>query len=51
MKKLMLGTNGDPDLLVTVPENYNPPHFDFYVINGGWEGTCYNGHITVHHPY
>lgn len=49
--RLMLGTAERPSLLVDVDEDYDPTHFKFYVINGGWEGTFYNGYVTVHHPW
>ncbi len=47
---LMLGNQGDPILLVSVKQEYSPKHFDFYVINGDWDGSFYNGHVTVWHP-
>ena len=46
----MLGTNERPSLLVEVEKEYSPTHFDFYVINGAWDGTFYNGHVTIWHP-
>lgn len=49
--RLMLGTAERPSLLVDVEDNYDPTHFKFHVINGAWEGTFYNGYVTVHHPY
>jgi hypothetical protein len=49
--KLMLGTKERPSLLVNVRQEYSPTHFDFWVINGAWEGTFYNGYVTVHHPW
>ncbi len=49
--RLMLGTAERPSLLVDVKEEYTPDHFDFWVVNGAWEGTYYNGYVTVHHPY
>ena len=49
--RLMLGTAERPSLLVDVADDYDPAHFKFYVINGAWEGTFYNGYVTVHHPY
>lgn len=49
--RLMLGTKDNPSLLVNVKENYDPNHFDFYVVNGAWDGTFYKGHITIHHPW
>lgn len=47
----MLGTKDNPSLLVDVEDNYDPTHFKFWVVNGAWEGTFYNGYVTVHHPY
>jgi hypothetical protein len=35
----MLGTTDKPSLLVEVKEDYDPTHFDFYVVNGNWDGT------------
>jgi hypothetical protein len=49
--RLMLGTNDDPSLLVNVGQEYSPTHFDFWVVNGAWDGTFYNGYVTVHHPW
>lgn len=49
--RLMLGTKDNPSLLVNVQKEYGPAHFDFWVVNGAWEGTFYNGYVTVHHPY
>lgn len=45
--RLMLGYNNKPSLLVDVKEDYDPTHFDFWVVNGAWEGTYYNGYVTV----
>jgi hypothetical protein len=47
----MLGTKERPELLVNVGQEYSPTHFDFWVVNGAWDGTFYNGYVTVHHPY
>jgi hypothetical protein len=47
----MLGHKGDPSLLVDIQQEYNATHFDFWVVNGCWEGTFYNGYVTVHHPW
>jgi hypothetical protein len=47
----MLGTKERPSLLVNVGQEYSPTHFDFWVVNGAWDGTFYNGYVTVHHPY
>ena len=44
----MLGTQERPSLLVDVKQEYGPDHFDFWVVNGAWEGTFYNGYVTVH---
>ncbi len=49
--RLMLGTSERPSLLVNVGQEYSPTHFDFWVVNGAWDGTFYNGYVTVHHPY
>ena len=49
--RLMLGTKDKPSLLVNVGQEYSPTHFDFWVVNGNWDGTFYNGYVTVHHPY
>ena len=46
--RLMLGTKERPELLVNVGQEYSPTHFDFWVVNGAWNGTYYNGHVTVH---
>jgi hypothetical protein len=47
----MLGSADRPSLLVNVGQEYSPTHFDFWVVNGNWDGTYYNGYVTVHHPY
>lgn len=49
--RLMLGTQERPSLLVNVNEDHSPDHFDFWVVNGAWDGTYTNGYITVHHPW
>lgn len=49
--RLMLGTKERPSLLVEVEQEHSPTHFEFYVVNGAWDGTFYNGHVTVWHPY
>jgi hypothetical protein len=46
----MLGQDNKPSLLVIVGQEYSPTHFEFYVINGSWDGTYNNGHITVWMP-
>jgi hypothetical protein len=43
----MLGTPGNPSLLVTVEDNFDPALFKFRVINGAWDGVFTNGHVTV----
>ena len=45
--RLMLGHKTTPELLVYVSVGYNPSKFDFYVINGCWNGVFTNGHITI----
>lgn len=45
--RLMLGTPGNPSLLVSVDDNYDPTTFKFSVINGQWDGVFTNGHVTV----
>jgi hypothetical protein len=45
--RLMLGTPGNPSLLVTVDDDFDPTRFEFSVINGAWDGVFTNGHITV----
>jgi hypothetical protein len=49
--RLMLGTEERPSLLVDVQQEFSPTHFEFWVVNGCWEGTFYNGYVTVWHPY
>jgi len=49
--RLMLGTKDKPSLLVNVKQEHSPTHFEFWVVNGNWDGTFYNGYVTVHHPY
>ena len=46
--RMMLGCNNRPSLLVDVGQEYSPTHFDFRVVNGRWDGTYYNGYVTVH---
>lgn len=49
--RLMLGTPNNPTLLVMVTESRSQNDFDFWVVNGGWDGTYNpNGCITVHQP-
>jgi len=45
--RLMLGKDNKPSLLVTVTQEKSPTEFDFEVINGRWDGTFYNGYVTV----
>lgn len=47
---LMLGTAGKPSLLVSVEQELSESMFDFHVINGRWDGTFIDGHITVWNP-
>lgn len=49
--RLMLGTKERAQLLVNVKQEHAPRHFEFWVVNGNWDGTFYNGYITVHHPW
>lgn len=49
--RLMLGTKDQPSLLVNIQQEYSPTNFDFWVVNGAWEGTYTNGYITIHHPW
>ena len=46
--RLMLGTKECPSLLVNVKQEYSKDHFDFWVVNGNWDGTYTNGYITVY---
>jgi hypothetical protein len=46
----MLGTKDRPSLLVEIKQEYSPTHFDFWVVNGCWDGTYNNGHVTVWYP-
>jgi hypothetical protein len=48
--RMMLGTNDNPSLLVNIEQEYSPDHFEFWVVNGAWQGTFYQGKITVWHP-
>lgn len=47
---LMLGTRVRPELLVVVEQERGLSDFDFRVVNGAWNGTFFNGHITVWDP-
>ena len=49
--RLMLGTKDRPSLLVDVMQEHSAAHFDFWVVNGAWEGTYTNGYVTIHHPW
>lgn len=49
--RLMLGIKDRPSLLIEVRQEHEPDHFDFWVVNGAWNGTFYNGYVTVHHPW
>jgi hypothetical protein len=46
----MLGTVDHPSLLVDIQQEFSPTHFEFWVVNGCWEGTYTNGYVTVWHP-
>lgn len=48
--RLMLGTAGNPNLLVTVGQEHSPTHFEFWVVNGCWDGTYTDGQVAVWHP-
>jgi hypothetical protein len=48
--RLMLGTEERPSLLVDIQQEFSPTHFEFWVVNGCWEGTYTNGYVTVWHP-
>ena len=45
--RLMLGTSDRPSLLVDVQQEKSPTEFDFWVVNGAWQGVFTNGYITV----
>ena len=46
--RLMLGVGSDPELLVEVTGQIDHNSFDFYTVNGNWDGTFHgNGRITV----
>jgi hypothetical protein len=49
--RLMLGTLDQPSLLVDIEQEKSTTEFDFWVVNGAWRGTFYNGYVTVHHPW
>jgi hypothetical protein len=46
--RAMLGVEGRPSLLVEVDNLDNKDSFNFYVINGAWNGKFQNGYITVY---
>ena len=48
--RLMLGTKDCPSLLVDIMQEHSAAHFDFWVVNGAWAGTFYNGYVTIWHP-
>ena len=45
--RLMLGTEDRPSLLIELEQEMSPTHFDFWVVNGAWQGVFINGYITV----
>lgn len=45
--RLMLGKGNEPGLLVMVNNEFDRNDFDFYVLNGCWDGHFHNGYITV----
>lgn len=47
--RLMLGTKDKPSLLVET-EDPIMGTFDFWVVNGAWQGSYINGHVTVWYP-
>ena len=49
--RLMLGYGSQPSLLISIEQEYDPAHFEFWVINGAWKGTFTDGYITVWHPW
>lgn len=46
--RLMLGTPGNPVLLVRVENDYESTYFKFTVINGAWHGLFTDGYITIY---
>jgi hypothetical protein len=44
---VLLGTNGEPQLLAEIVSMIDPDQFRFFVINGEWYGTYDNGTMTV----
>lgn len=49
--RLMLGTKDNPSLLVDVGTDFDRTLFNFWVVNGDWEGTFTRGHITIHYGH
>lgn len=48
--RLMLGTEGNPNLLVDADIQYGDYNdFDFFVVNGAWHGHFTNGHISINY--
>jgi len=45
--RLMLGTKDCPSLLIELEQEMSPTHFDFWVVNGAWQGVFTDGYITV----
>ena len=45
--RLMLGTEDRPSLLIELEQEMSPTHFNFWVVNGAWQGVFTNGYITV----
>ena len=45
--RLMLGTKDCPSLLIELEQEMSPTHFDFWVVNGAWQGVFTGGYITV----
>lgn len=46
--RAMIGLDNNPDLLVDIQQEYADNYFDFCVVNGCWEGTFFNGNISVY---
>lgn len=44
--RLMLG-NTEPELLVNVASDADLNNFDFFVVNGAWDGKYNNGFISI----
>lgn len=47
--RLMLGFNGNPSLLVDVTKYHSDGSFDFWVVNGAWDGVFNKGIVTVNY--